>query len=94
MTEIKFLAALAVNRLVNQLRDKVKHLLGSRVFANVIVFARHNQRTPDALKNFVLAVAVETNAEDANIGAAEVKREIVARLLAARQSDVRFQHAH
>ena len=72
MTEIIFGLVIAVNSFIDKVGDKVKHLLGGCVFANVIVFARDNQRTPDALNNFVFAAAFKPDSENANIGAAEV----------------------
>ena len=83
----------ALDGLIDELCDEVELLLCRRTLADEVVDAFDAQRLRDFLEDFELAVTVEADAQDADVRAAEVEREVLARLLARRQADVRLEHA-
>ena len=83
----------ALDGLIDEFCDEIELLLGRRALADEVVDALDAQRLGDFLQDFELAVTVEADAQDADIRAAEVECEVLALLLARRQSDVRLEHA-
>ena len=83
----------ALDGLIDELCDEVELLLCRRALADEVVDAFDAQRLRDFLEDLEFAVTVEADAQDADVRAAEVEREVLARLLARRQADVRLEHA-
>ena len=93
VTEIEFRLVIPVDRLIDQPRKEVKHLLGSGIGGDVTVFARDDQRLADFFHDLETTGALELDALHADVGAAEVERKELAGLFTRRQPDVGFEHA-
>ena len=89
-----FLRVIALDGLLHEVGDETEHLVGRGISRDVVVLSGHDERLRDFLQDFEFAVAIEADAQHADIRAAEIEREVLARLLARRQADVRLQHAH
>ena len=94
MAEEILLRVIALHGLFHEVSDEAEHLLGRSISRDVVVLSGHDERLRDFLQDFEFAVAIEADAQHADIRAAEIEREVLARLLARRQADVRLQHAH
>ena len=71
--------------LLNQRREKVKHLLRCCISADIVIAAFHLQRFCGMGQDFIPAVSCKTVEQHTHIGAAKVKRKIIAALLPRRQ---------
>ena len=84
---------IAADGLIDKPREEVKHLLPRCLRADEVVNAVNLQRFCNVGEYLIPALSFEPIEEDAHIGPAEVEREVVAALLARRQSKIGRQHA-
>ena len=83
---------IAADRLINECRDEIEHLLPRRLWTDEVIDAVHLQGFCRLGKDVVLPISQETVEHNAHIGPAEVQCEIVTALLSCRQSKIGRQH--
>ena len=93
MAQQVLLLMVALDGLVNELCQQVKHLLGGGISADIVILAFHLQGLGHLLQDLELALALQADQQHAHIGAAEVQCQVLALLLAGGQAQVGFQHA-
>ena len=84
---------IATNHLIDEACNEVKHLLTRRLRADEVVDTIDLERLCDVGEHFIFPVARKAVEQDAHVRPAEVECEIVAALLARRESQIGRQHA-